>query len=145
MNERHWMNKRLLTAEAAFFDFWLTPFSTEAQMRFQAAQGDVLVTQIEPQNPALFNVRVVSGPFLVAEGEKEGHKHLLVADDPIEIMLDEVNSLAQRRLVAKIGPAGATLTHDTHAPTKIPANATVEIRSGQVDYDPRSMGHKAVD
>src|SRR4029077_4745791 len=103
----------------------------EAQTMLRSyRQGDVLI--FERNSTARTLIRTETGPFLLAEGEKEGHKHLLVADDPIEILLDDkINDGFSRRVIAKVGEKGATLTHDTHAPVAIAPNSTVEFVAGQ--------------
>jgi len=120
---------------------------------FQAAQGDVLVTAVLPgiidrlgTRESVTVLRTVNEPLVIIEGEKEGHKHVLVSDDPIDILLDEVEEkMGTRTMVLRTGERGATLHHDEHAALTIPANTVVEVRGGQVDYDPIRKGFRIID
>jgi len=120
---------------------------------FQAAQGDVLVTAVVPgivaglgTRESVTVLRTVNEPLVIIEGEKEGHKHVLVSDDPIDILLDEVEEkMGTRTMVLRTGERGAILRHDEHAAITIPANTVVEVRGGQVDFDPVREGFRVID
>lgn len=100
----------------------------------QIAQGDVWIKWRHTTPPQ--NVRTVTGPLVIAEGEKEGHMHLLVADDPIEVMLDETLNNGMKHVVARVGPSGGVLTHPEHGEVALPGNAVIDFRAGQQEYDP---------
>ena len=129
------------------FKFQLCP------SHFQVAQGDVLITRAIAHNTtdyvadaAVPALSTTSEPLVLMEGEKEGHRHVMVSEDPIDILLDEVEEGAgTRRMVARVGSRGATVTHDEHAAVAIPPNTVVEIRGGQTEYDPTQKGYRTID
>lgn len=113
--------------------------------KFQAAQGDVLILSAQNAD-SYFPSGVFHKEFVVGTGEKEGHAHVLVADDPIEILLDEtINGGFSRMIVAKTGPSGATMIHPEHGKQEIPGNTVVEVYHGQVEYDPTTMRARNID
>lgn len=115
-------------------------------VRFTAAQGDVFVRQIQEIQPYSNSVRTSGTNILVGIGESKDHAHVLVADDPIEILLDEtINDGFTRRMIARIPASGATLTHPEHGPQAIPGGIDVEIHHGQVEYDPDTSVRHSID
>lgn len=79
-------------------------------------QGDVLCYRLEAMPAGLKKKEPTNGLYTVALGEVTGHHHSAVADEKLEFYEDENGTL----FLNVVSDEGATLTHQTHGPVKLP-------------------------
>jgi hypothetical protein len=98
----------------------------ERETRLPYRQGDVAL--IVAAVPPKANVRD-RGRSVLARGEQTGHHHVLEGDC-------EVLTLVGAGTFARVGPAGATLSHDEHGAIAVPEGEYLVRR--QREWAPRA-------
>lgn len=103
--------------------------------RVPLAQGDVLLIPIAAIPSGVEPIAPRGGRLVLAEGEATGHHHAVIEREAELFAPGEASALADRYL--RVGPAGAVLTHDEHAPIAVPPGDWA-VRP-QREYRPQSI------
>lgn len=97
-------------------------------------QGDVLLVPVAKIPAKLTPVERQGGRLILALGEATGHAHA-VLDAECELVRGPVTRFLS------VGEAGATLSHEEHAPIKLPAGAYRVVL--QREYSPEEIRNVA--
>ncbi len=96
-------------------------------------QGDVLLRKIDNVSPYL-QFQEVGKEYVVAEGEKTGHKHKLASNGGIQIAGYGIGG----GLTATLAMPGV-LTHDEHAPIELEPGTYGITQEQELDHADRRM------
>lgn len=107
-------------------------------MKFQARQGDVLVTAIKAI-PAGASPVENKDRIVLAYGEVTGHAHALTVEEAQEFTFADAGGIVRRFL--QVFDRGATLRHEEHAPISMPPGIYEIIQ--QREYSPEEIRNVA--
>lgn len=94
-------------------------------MTVQYRQGDVLIVAVEGVCRGTVVPRDDRGRIVLAEGEATGHAHA-VLDERAELF-----RLGLDRFLTVSAPEGVDLTHEQHAPIRLPEGTYRVVRQGE--------------
>lgn len=98
-------------------------------------QGDVLLVPCSEIPAGAYEEAAENGRVVLARGERTGHAHTMDAERVCYFRED--GSGSGGAFISVAGPTPVDLTHEEHAPLKIPSGSYRVIQ--QREYQPRSV------
>ena len=100
-------------------------------------QGDVLIRKVDKK--AVEGAKSVGLEYVVALGEKTGHKHILKSTGDIQV--SGVFGEQLKLILAE----GGTITHDEHGPITLEPGAYEVVQERELDYAKDSASRASID